>query len=263
MKYYKFIIYKNGDFNNMSLHHYPRIVTEGLRCHLDVGVKRSYPGGNTWYDLTSYGNNGVLAHGAILTQTGHAAGAGHMDLSAGLGDAYIKINDAPSLNWTDQELTITAWANHSGSVWGSEETMVGKAVNWHNYDSQFALNFLPTDRIRNLIRTGGTDGWSSTNDLFWNTDPVGSFHSYSMVYDGAVLAGYQDGNRIAVGTDPTVTGDINVEPAPVLIGTRYDEDGTNPVKNFRGFIDIVLIYKKVLSSTEIQQNYNALKWRFQ
>tara|TARA_Y100000034_G_C6792905_1_gene355150 strand:- start:5 stop:748 length:744 start_codon:yes stop_codon:yes gene_type:complete len=247
----------------MALHHYPRIVTDGLRCHLDVGVRRSYPGGDTWYDLTSYGNNGVLAHGAILTQTGHTAGAGHMDLSAGEGDAYIKINDAPSLNWTDHELTITAWANRLDIDWEAEETMVGKAVNGNNYDSQFALNFYYSTKIRNLIRTDGTDGWNNTNDLFWNTDPVGSFHSYSMVYDGAVLAGYQDGNRIAVGTDPTVTGDINVEPAPVLIGTRYDVDGNNPYRNFNGFIDIVLIYKKALSSTEIQQNYNALKWRFQ
>jgi len=241
------------------------IVTEGLRCHLDAGVRRSYPGGDTWYDLSGYGNDGVLVDGAILTQTGHAEGAGHMDLTAGDADAHIKINDAPSLNWTDQELTITAWANQRvGIAAARQEAMVGKAIDNQNFNSQFALQLYHINRLRHLIRTnGGTDGWSTTNDLFWNADPVGSFHSYTMVYDGAVLASYQDGNRIAVGTDPTVTGDINVEPAPVLIGTRYDEDGTNPVKNFRGFIDIVLIYKKVLSSTEIQQNYNALKWRFQ
>ena len=47
----------------MGLHHSPRIVTDGLILCLDAADKNSYPGsGNTWYDLSGNGNDGILVN---------------------------------------------------------------------------------------------------------------------------------------------------------------------------------------------------------
>ena len=36
------------------------IVQDGLLTHLDAGVKQSYNGGNTWYDLSDNNRNGTI-----------------------------------------------------------------------------------------------------------------------------------------------------------------------------------------------------------
>ena len=53
----------------MSLHHNPRIVTDGLILALDTANPKSYPGsGTTWYDLS--GNN---YHASFVGSVGYSA----------------------------------------------------------------------------------------------------------------------------------------------------------------------------------------------
>jgi hypothetical protein len=104
--------------------------------------------------------------------------------------------------------------------------------------------------------TGGTYRNLSPNYTFLaNTTYNVSFTLNSST--GAAVA-YLNG---AVLSSTTFTaGAISYSALPVLIGASY---GANPVGEFfAGNIYSVKIYNKILTSSEIQQNYNALKSRF-
>ena len=56
----------------MSLMHGPKMITDGLIFLADAKNPRSYPGaGNTWYDLTPYGNHGTIHNSPEYSPSGH------------------------------------------------------------------------------------------------------------------------------------------------------------------------------------------------
>ena len=76
----------------MALFQGKNLTFSNLVLHLDASNTKSYSGtGNTWYDLSGYGNNGTLNNGVLYNSYG-----GFFELDG--SNDYIEIPHSTSLN---------------------------------------------------------------------------------------------------------------------------------------------------------------------
>ena len=102
---------------------------------------------------------------------------------------------------------------------------------------------------------------------FWVSDDGDNRHSISAeieenkwqffvgTFDNGSMKIYIDGELNVVGEAPFTT--IHPSEIPFQIGHVYQAGSY-----FEGKISMVQVYNRALSNEEVQQNYNALKWRF-
>ena len=218
----------------MGLDHSPLIVTNGLQVFLDSGNVRSYSGtGNTAFDLSGLGNTSALTNGPTFNSSN--LGAFVLD---GTND-YILVNSQANI------LSKTAY-------------------------TKLAWFYVTSFSTSNNIISGGFSGqhafWlQGLQKLYaghngnWSTVTGNTTLSLSTWYHGAVtysnstgwvlyLNGTQDGTSVDT---TTFTGNQEIS-----IGSY----GTG--NNFTGRIASVQVYNRVLSASEIVQNYNATKRRY-
>ena len=218
----------------MGLDHSPLIVTDGLVVYLDAGNTRSYTGsGNTAYDLSGSGNTSALTNGPTFNSSN--LGAFVLDGS----NDYILVNLQANI------LSKTAYTKIA-----------------YIYISNFSTS--------NNIISGGFSGqhafWMfGTNKLnaghngAWNTVVGATSLSLNTWYFAAVTYSDSTGWKLYLngredGTSATTTTfNGNQE---IVIGAYSSGN------NFTGRIASVQVYNRVLSASEIVQNYNATKRRY-
>ena len=106
------------------------------------------------------------------------------------------------------------------------------------------------------LNTGGTYRFIPTTFTF----ATNTIYNITFTYNSSSGAITIFINNSLVNSATTTAGAISYSSAPLLIGATY---GSSPVGDlFLGRIYTVKIYNTVLSSTEISQNYNAIKSRF-
>jgi hypothetical protein len=261
----------------------PRIVTDGLVLSLDAADRNSYPGsGTTWFDLSGNGNNSTLTNGPAFSSNKNGSivldGVNdRIDVPKSLNGFTYNIHY--DLNWT-----IECWI-YTNTFDGSPQTykMIYGNYNGCNYtvykgnaagitmysttnQSQISLAFNYGPRN---ISPGSQCPDISTS---WTNAQVGSYlwglqnrwaHFVMTSDDGTTLKLYIDGTQI--GPDKTV-GFKNSQNRidNTLIATSNYSWGGDFTGNSANQIDfsICKIYNRPLSSSEIQQNYNAQKSRF-
>lgn len=213
----------------------PKIVTNGLLLNLDAAQLRSYPGsGTTWTDLSGNSNNSVLTNGPTFNSSN-----GGSIVFDGVNDYVVVNNNANILN----------------------KTAYTKAV-WFRISS-FSTN-------NNLI-----SGDNASQHAFWlfGSPYLQSGHngSYSLVvsttslslntwYFGAVTFSTTSGwvlyvNGVSESTNASTTTYTGNDL--LLIGAYVAASNL-----LTGRIACAYVYNRALSSTEILQNYNAVKSRF-
>ena len=207
----------------------PRIITDGLVLHLDAGNRKSYPGsGNTWYDLSGNNNNGTLINGPV-----HNSSNGGVFLLDGVDD-YIEI----TLNLSTQNHTIFGAARYV-SIGG--RTFSGRLNNW-------LMGHWSSSTVKYYASGWVTDtNAGEQSDTNWRLyTAVGNYSSDQWTF-------YVNGS---IDTGPN-SGGVN-GPNGFRIG-RY---GPTSGEYSNSHISFLTCYNRVLSTQEIQQNYNALKGRF-
>lgn len=221
------------------------IVTDGLVFYVDAGNSKSYPGsGTTWSDLVG-GNDGVFA----ATPTEISSNGGYFDFD-GVDDRCIFSGDAIP---TNGEITISFW--RSGNASGQHSDLfafstgawreVGIHTPWEtnlvywqcgNNGTTDNYNF---DEISKTATSSEYLGWS--NWAFTKNVSTGNMRIY---LNGSLWhSGTGKTKSIAACNSMTIGS----------YGTTFYSD-----KDYACFS----IYNKELSSSEILQNYNALKNRF-
>jgi hypothetical protein len=224
----------------------PSIVTDGLVLHLDAGDSNSYPGsgsGTTWYDLSGNGNNGT-----IIGATYDSADGGSLSFD---GNDYV---GAGNLGSFYTQGTISYW-------------MYSTAV--ENYRNPFSTHYL-----------GGNAGIRF--EQYTTASPYGGF-SVVIGNDGGGLVAYSYlpssvlssntwYNVVLVWNTTTnnATGYLNgIEKfssshslwattlPSISIGSGFDSN-----RYFKGNISSTKIYNKALTSSEVTQNFDALKGRY-
>jgi hypothetical protein len=214
-------------------HSYDGIVRNGLVLHLDAATFNTVTG-TTWYDLSGNSNHGTLTNGP----TYNSGNGGYISFD-GSNDfivSSLNLNTLPTL-------TFSAWVYTSRSssnfgLMGNDGGSYGRVI--RSSGTKFEIlkttalaglssQNIPLNQWFNVVVT-----WSTSSvDFYLNsTDEQSSFAGESATYN-----------------DATST----------YIGTN---GSGGALQYLLGNISNALIYNRALSSTEIAQNYNALKGRF-
>ena len=236
-----------GNYENISTIDTDCIIKDGLVMHLDASNQSSYPGsGTTWYDLSGNSNNGTLTNGP----TYNSANGGSIVFDG--SNDYVRIQDSVSTNFGTGSYTIGIWVKPANTI-SNWRGIVSKRTN-SNYKG-WAIFETPTNKF-------GVQLASNHSGPYYSATSLNSFVANNWYYINAVIDrgnkqlrfyvnGIQQGNAV----DITNLGNTN-NITPLLIG---HEIGIN---TFPGSISNGHIYNRALSVDEIQQNYNALKYRY-
>ena len=223
----------------MSFDNGPRIVTNGLVLALDAADRNSYVSGSTTrFDLSGNSNNGTLTNGPTF----NSANGGSIVFDG--VNHYVNISTTPNLT---NPLTICAFVNTS-FITGSNQIIYGPSANgsdnWLSVNNnRVQLNATQTGDVNNFSITGTTT--IEANKWYYITGIVNN--NITSVYINGVF-------EVSSSIQAFTAGGWN---STARIGQRAT--GQFP---FNGSIAYVHGYSRALSATEIAQNYNAIKSRF-
>jgi len=219
--------------------YYGGIVKNGLVLLLDAAKRDSYPRvGTTWTDISWNGNNGILS---VPTFNSNNGGDFVFD---GLDD-FVNCGNNSSLSFTNS-LTIEVWC--SSNV--SDVNYRCPLFKTSNSSWTDGYGFYQQGGFFNFY----VNVWNGTHRVRISKTTFSLTH-FVGTYDGSNLKIYENG----------VLGQT---------GLPYSLNVSNPITNltvgrggvanyyWNGSIPRVSIYNKALTSSEVLQNYNALKGRF-
>lgn len=213
-------------YNLISLMPKVPIITTNLLMHLDAGNSASYPGtGTTWTDLTGNGYNGTLVNGVGYSSLNGGS------LSFDGTDDIVNLSNVGTTN----TFTLNMWIYPipSSDSYGTLFAQTSSAGIFYLGSSK-KITYYTTgiDRITT----------SALIENRWNNVVVINNGGNVSFYINSVL-------------DASTFSSVNG-----FIGAMIGND--NMSENFKGNISIINLYNRVLSSTEILQNYNAIRGRY-
>lgn len=211
-----------------------RIVKNGLVLYLDAANPSSYPGsGNTWFDLTKYQNNGTLING--FTYDSANGGSIVFDGNAN-GCAVIPGNTTSLSTLTVYTMELLIKATYSGN-----RVILEKGPN--------AKMLIQPDAIDNMF-------YGDFTSFTRFQDTVTIFNGnwiYICVAQSSTFRNLYINNQLK---DTTNLGNAVANSNDITLMSR------NGAFAQSGNVSIFRIYNRVLTTLEIQQNYNAIKGRF-
>ena len=214
----------------MSIKHSPRIVTAGLVAHYDAANTKSYPGsGTAWKDLSGKGHNGTIYSSPPFSNDN----AGKFNFDNG---DYVDCGN------------IMSQTAYTKSVWFRPESVTRNIISGPGNSHVFWMV-----NSNNTLAAGHQGQWSRVS----HTVPSGNM--LNQWWNGVVTWNNSTGwvlylNGVQVDTNSNTTGPGGTTSVYIA---RYG--GGN---YFDGDIAQAIIYDRVLTTTEVQQNYNAQKGRF-
>ena len=234
----------------MGFNYSPKIVTDGLVLYLDAANSKSYPGsGTTWSDISRGGNNGTLSGSVLPTYS--SSNGGSLALAGGaFNTTYISEYSIPDSFWNAASWTVSAWVKFNVVNTGgtSDNSIIGHGIT------------AGTNTMLHLgERTARVQFGMYGNDLI-GTIPLSTNTFYNITWTYNYTSALK---QIYVNSVFDTSG-----------GTvRYSGTGTNTrigsysitqfgALNLNGNLYNIQAYNRVLSATEIAQNYNATKSRF-
>ena len=229
-------------------------ITDGLIFYVDPTNTNTYSGvGTTAYNLIPGGiNNFSLVNGVAydLDRSGSFYFDGSNDY-VGLGSTTIFNSTAFTVSFWIKPIAYNG-SYVSGAITNGQYTLFGTTSDYQGFTNTFtgAIQF---GAAANAIATVNQSNFS-TNKWYY----------YVAVYDSA---GTGNSTRFKIyidGAIKTLTYDATIPAAPYAAGLEarfgYGPGGRYPYYN--GNIGLVQIHNRALSSTEILQNYNATKSRY-
>jgi len=215
------------------------IIKNGLVLNIDSANYLSYVGTlNTAYDLSGFGNTATLVNGTGFTGTN--GGAFLFDAT----DDYISMGTASSVKPT--QLTLACFfkinaINAPNVIVGKQGPVSGAA--------SYALVVQNGQLYFRISNSSGTEYNAST--AFSNT----STYNYAVgTYDGSNLRLYLNG--ASVGSSSVAISIGYSDSYPLLMGYYANAFATNMS------IGSLKLYNRPLSDIEIQQNFNAMRERY-
>lgn len=233
------------------------IVTGDIVLNLDPS---SYSGSGTWYGVSPTTLNATLNMGTL--HSNEINGIMYLD---GYDD-YISVSYSSLLNFTDGykdlPFTITGWFKMGDSYGGP---VISKSDNGNGTQCNYSISVSKTGINFTLYSNGGGGIYfGSTISIQENV-----WYQYSVTYTGGTnTSGYQTSFNGTVkiylngvlypntsGTWGVAYDRLRALTNPLYIGS-FGTNGQFEGK-FKGNLGQTIIYSKVLSATEILQNYNA------
>ncbi len=210
-------------------------VTDGLTMWLDAQNSTSYPGsGSTWYDLSSTGSNITLVNSPTYTSS---------------PTAYFTFNSASSQSGTGNTNNVVPSTAYTKSV-------------WFYLNSYTDNNLISSDAGGHFIFMAGTNKIYSghTNWPSYTVFPSVTSLSLNTWYYTALTFNTTDGMVLYINgvQDSTYTANKSAHG-----GNGSTNVGRFGAGNFlNGRVAAFYCYNRALTSSEIQQNFNANKARY-
>lgn len=199
-------------------------------------TKNNPRSGNIINDMSGRGSNGTLLNGPIFVKDN-----GGSLVFDGSNDSI----DITGLNLR-QDFTFECWVNHNVvngfAFLGQGTILTNRGLNiWFRDGSNLRFGMYGND----------TDALSLTTS-------TGIWYHYCFTYNHSTYAKqiYRNGVQLTGTTQQTQSQYAGT--GTVRIGATYSSEGAHA----NGYFSNVRIYNRVLSSFEIQQNFNTLKTRF-
>jgi hypothetical protein len=234
----------------------PNIITDSsLVLYLDAANNKSYVSGSTtWNDISRGGNNGTLTNGPTFN-----TGSGGSIVFDGVDD-YVDCNNTIG-NFGTSSFTCNFWIYPLISSLSSnkEYGIINKNNNFQNSQG-WAIE---------LSTWGHTYPFPIIDILSFNTgEPIfgiglvstpistGTWSNFNLIRTGNKFDSYINGNLSSTSTSSgvglNVDNSFNLTIAKKSPWQQY----------FKGNISTTQLYNRALSSSEVLQNYNALKSRY-
>ena len=226
------------------------IVTNGLVLHLDAAQRRSYSGsGTVWTDLSGNSNNGTLTNGPTF----NSANGGSIQVDG--TDDYSLVSNKFMTGFTAFTFEMWVYATdnlggtlccynvptvHSGPQFSFDLNSIGLIV-YNGNGSNYIYNYSTT--LSNKINT-----WYHVVST-WTTAGI------KLYLNGVDVSG----SNVTLSPPTSVPGDVQGQ----IVAFRIAAGLTNQNSYFKGLISNIKVYNRALSGTEILQNYNATKARFE
>ena len=222
------------------------IVTSGLVGYYDAGYGGSYRGsGTNWYNVSgTAGGDGTLINGPTFDPSN-----GGSIVFDGIDD-YVSTTTNSSLTsiYSNNQFTIQSWFQYND------------INNYHNIMgiiSSFTTNFVLGWRINisnNLFFDGFINNQRTTQNIATITPYINTWINITTTYTNGTLKSFLNGN-LAITT--AVNGQIEN-----FAGNNFYIAAQGGYPQFKGKVSNAFIYNRVLSDSEVLQNYNAQKSRF-
>jgi len=223
------------------------VVTSGLQLYYDASNVSSYPGsGSTVYDLSGNFRSSSLTAASMYTSS-VAGGTFYFDgVNQIISSSYLPNNICTfqmAINNTYSYLTD--WNRGILSTYGGLDRpnqtygiYIGTNNNYPAYTNGMHMY---------------TDGNTQTPLGTTSTWTINTWYIVTAVSNGSNVSVYLNGNTTPIASVNNTT----THTRPLRIGlSGYDAN------YWRGYIANTLVYNRALNTTEITQNYNALKGRF-
>jgi hypothetical protein len=228
----------------MGIRRGPNIVTDGLVFAVDAANPSSYPGSGTiWKDQTVNQNNGTLTNGPTFNSDDQ----GSIDFD-GVNDV-ITINQIASYS-SDDPHTYSAWVNADSTTsykWILNNGAVSTGTSLIIYGNKIGFFWKGGTAVKQGILNVNVGTWYNLTVCY-----NGSSRTYDMYVNGVLDTSSDTSSPTAGAGASWSAGNLNPR-----IGSWY-----NGNFDFNGKVSNTQIYNRALSSTEVAQNYNALKGRF-
>jgi hypothetical protein len=217
----------------------PQLVTEGLVLALDAANTKSYPGsGTVWGDLSGNGNNGTLVNGPTFDSGNNGS------------IVFDGVNDYVSLDSLIQEKPFTI----------NFYSKINSVKNQSLYTSRTTIGtgisiFLLGGENEIRFDTGDTQFQWSTGYAV----PLNTWINLVLLVDNSNKTLFVNGEFVS--TIAFTSSIINISPTLATIGASQI-NGSSLGNFLDGILSNYFIYNRVLTSSEIQQNFNATKRRY-
>lgn len=246
----------------MAISRGPKIITNGLVLALDAADRNSYSGsGTSWIDLSGNRSNGTLTNGPTFS-----ASNGGSIIFDGVND-LVSLTNTTKLQFTNlQPYSISAWV-----YWTETTNVVSAVFSYSTSTSPYRGYYLSLDRgalksqsflfdyfdgtyyksIQGNIGVVPLNTWIN----ICGTCPYNHLTATNAAkfYINGVLSSYTD--RSTAISSPL---SINYAGLTSVIGNR----GATAFQPFKGNIANVSVYNVELTNTQVLQNYNTIKSRF-
>jgi hypothetical protein len=222
------------------------LVSSNLALNLDAGILSSYSGlGTTWTDLTGNNNNGTLTNGPTYSSSNQ----GFIRLD-GVNDFIDFGNNTTLYNAYDTSFT-QEFAVRMLSGASTFRTLF-RVDDWSRISTQISI-----------LGIAFTIGYSTPSDnLIHNTSlDYNQWYLVTTVWSKLNTQKIYINGILVAQTIPTISNYTGIQGTAggVNIGRGHSDPFTN---NLNADIGFFRHYTRVLTDSEIRQNYNATKYRF-
>ena len=212
------------------------IVTDGLVFAVDAANYESYPGsGTTWIDLAG-NNNGTLTNGPTFD----SGNGGSFDFDGADDSVPIDVSNIFPTGNQSHNLSINCWVK-----------LPNTTQNVIFFGSRYG------DRLYLMMNSGKwTIGWGGG----WQLGVIDATTNWTNIcasISNGVATAYVDGVSDATKTDTSLS-----IPSILPIGAYYYNGVWDSGQSHPNSISNVSFYNRSLTASEILQNYNSLKSRF-